>query len=170
MVMNSQTVQDEINKLVELRLSKSKGPKSSIEREKIRQVTTKEADYIASEMMAEYNMGVIRLFGWVLHKIFKTIYEKVVVDDKVLQHLKHHDSKLEGPLILIPTHRSYIDFLIVSYIFFACKIQCPHIAAAEDFLKMAIVPAFLRASGAFFLKRNLKEEISPLYKVNISQN
>lgn len=29
---------------------------------------------------------------------------------------------------------------------------------------MAIVPAFLRASGAFFLKRNLKEEIAPLYK------
>jgi glycerol-3-phosphate O-acyltransferase len=29
---------------------------------------------------------------------------------------------------------------------------------------MALVPAFLRASGAFFLKRNLKEEIAPLYK------
>jgi hypothetical protein len=32
---------------------------------------------------------------------------------------------------------------------------------------MALVPAFLRASGAFFLKRNLKEEIAPLYKVKI---
>jgi isopenicillin N synthase-like dioxygenase len=34
---------------------------------------------------------------------------------------------------------------------------------------MAIVPAFLRASGAFFLKRNLKEEIAPLYKVNLKK-
>ena len=35
-------------------------------------------------MMAEYNMGILRMFGWVLHKIFKTIYEKVVVDDTIL--------------------------------------------------------------------------------------
>ncbi len=106
-----------------------------------------------NEMRASYNMGVIRVFGWTLHKIFKTIYEKVVVDDSVLSHLKHHDTKLDGPLVIVPTHRSYIDFLIVSYIFFAHKIQCPHIAAAEDFLKMAFIPHILRSSGAFFLRR-----------------
>lgn len=153
-----------MQKLIDARLGKSKGTKSNIEREKIKKQVFSEAEYIAKEMMAEYNMGVLRTFGWVLHKIFKTIYEKVVVDDKILEHLRHHDAKLDGPLVLIPTHRSYIDFLIVSYIFFASKIQCPHIAAAEDFLKMALVPAFLRASGAFFLKRNLKDEIAPLYK------
>lgn len=68
-------------------------------------------------------------------------------------------------MILIPTHRSYVDFLIVSYLFYALKIQCPHIAAAEDFLKMAIVPHILRAGGAFFLKRKYDKELSGLYKV-----
>lgn len=35
-------------------------------------------------MMAEYKMGIMRIFAWCLHKLFKTIYEKVVVDDSVL--------------------------------------------------------------------------------------
>ena len=47
--------------------------------------------------------------------------------------------------------------------FFAYKIKVPHIAAAEDFLKMALVPTILRASGAFFLKRKSLED-SLLYK------
>lgn len=57
--------------------------------------------------------------------------------------------------------------MIVSYVLFAFKIQAPHIAAAEDFLKMAIVPHFLRMAGAFFLRRKLAEDLQPLYKVLI---
>lgn len=109
-------------------------------------------------MIADYNMKMLTVFGWFLHKVFKQIYEKIVIDDTILQSFANHDAKTHGPLILMPTHRSYIDFLIISYLFFALKLQCPHIAAAEDFLKMAIVPHIMRASGAFFLKRNLTDE------------
>ena len=63
----------------------------------------------------------------------------------------------------MPTHRSYIDFLMCSYVFFAYKIKVPHIATAEDFLNMAVIPKVLRASGAFFLKRKSLED-SILYK------
>lgn len=79
------------------------------------------------------------MMAWFLHKLFKQIYEKVVIDDSHLKPLLNHNVKEDGPLIMIPTHRSYIDFLLVSYIFFAYKIQCPHIAAAEDFLNVTIV-------------------------------
>lgn len=33
------------------------------------------------------------------------------------------------PIILAPTNRSYIDFLIVSYIFFAYKLKLPYIVS-----------------------------------------
>ena len=66
-------------------------------------------------------------------------------------------------MVFLPTHKSYIDFLIASYIFYAFKVQCPHVAAAEDFLQMNIVPTILRACGAFFLKRKQYEE-NLLYK------
>jgi hypothetical protein len=73
-----------MNKLVELRFKSLKGVKGNHEREKLKKQVNLEAEYLAKEMMAEYNMGILRMFGWVLHKIFKTIYEKVVVDDTIL--------------------------------------------------------------------------------------
>jgi hypothetical protein len=41
--------------------------------------------------------------------------------------------------VLIPSHRSYIDFLIVSYIFYSFQLPVPHIAAGDDFLNMLLV-------------------------------
>ena len=77
--------------------------------------------------------------------------------------LRNYDEKTNGPLVIIPTHRSYIDFLIMSYVFFGYGIKVPHIAAAEDFLNMAVVHILLRKSGAFFIKRN-QQKYRLLYK------
>ena len=113
-------------------------------------------------------MGSIRGFAWFLHKIFKTIYEKVVVDRSVIMKFKNHDEKTLGPLIIIPTHRSYIDFLILSFVFFGYGIKVPHIAAAEDFLGMAVVHILMRRSGAFFIKRDQKK-YKNLYKAIMNE-
>ena len=56
---------------------------------------------------------------------------------------------------MLPSHRSYIDFLIVSYIFFAYKLKVPYIAAGEDFLKITLVNRLLRVTGAFFIRRKI---------------
>jgi 1-acyl-sn-glycerol-3-phosphate acyltransferase len=68
----------------------------------------------------------------------------------------------------VPTHRSYIDFIILSYIFFGYGIKCPHIAAAEDFLNMAIIHILLRKSGAFFIRRD-QQENRVLYKAIMTE-
>ncbi len=68
----------------------------------------------------------------------------------------------DGNVILCPTHRSYIDFLLVSYIMFTLKMKIPHICAGEDFLEMKFVNHLLRRSGAFFMRRSFKGD--PLYK------
>lgn len=51
----------------------------------------------------------------------------------------------------------------MSYVFFGYGIKVPHIAAAEDFLNMAVVHILLRKSGAFFIKRN-QQKYRVLYK------
>ncbi len=81
-----------------------------------------EANDICKVMFADYKMTMIRYFGWFLTKVFKQIYEKVVIDYEGLKQLEEYDAKIKGPLILIPTHRSYIDFLICSYVLFAYKL------------------------------------------------
>lgn len=45
------------------------------------------------QMFSQYNMKSIRLFAWFLHKVFKNIYEKVVVDKSALLKLKNHNEK-----------------------------------------------------------------------------
>jgi glycerol-3-phosphate O-acyltransferase len=56
----------------------------------------------------------------------------------------------------------------MSYVFFGNGIKCPHIAAAEDFLNMAVIHILLRKSGAFFIKRNQKK-YRELYKAIMSE-
>jgi glycerol-3-phosphate O-acyltransferase len=56
----------------------------------------------------------------------------------------------------------------MSYVFFGYGIKCPHIAAAEDFLNMAVVHILLRRSGAFFIKRNQKKH-KELYKAIMTE-
>jgi len=93
----------------------------------------KKVDTICDKMFGDFNMSLMRMFAWFFHKVFNTIYEKVIVDKAYLKYLANYDKKANGPLILIPTHRSYIDFLILSYIFFAFSIQTPMICAAQLF-------------------------------------
>lgn len=76
--------------------------------------------------------------------------------------IKNLDPIENGPIIFCPTHRSYIDFLIVSYVMYNQRVKVPHICAGEDFLNIAIVHHLLRQSGAFFMKRSFRND--PLYK------
>ena len=108
-------------------------------------------------MFSDYSMRSIRMFGWFLHKVFSTIYDRVVVDQNALAKIRNRSDTTQGPLVIIPTHRSYIDFLIMGYVCFGSGIKLAHIAAAEDFLNMAVVNVLLRRSGAFFIKRNQKK-------------
>jgi hypothetical protein len=74
--------------------------------------------------------------------------------EKVAEYAKRH------PIVLVPSHRSYFDFLIVSLLFYQNHLMPPHIAAREN---MAFGPfGFLfRRAGAFFLRRSFDD---PLYK------
>lgn len=76
-----------------------------------------------------------------------------IIFNSALLKVKQIDTKLHGPIVILPTHKSYIDFLVLQYVFFANRMSHPYIAAADDFLGIAGVNRLLRASGAFFLKR-----------------
>ena len=100
-----------------------------------------------------------RFFGYTLQKVFANMYDRVAVNEDVLTQVKDADC----PVLLIPTHRSYMDFLILSFILFAYHQKLPFIASGEDFQKIPGVASFLRKSGAFFMKRKLDPKTDPLY-------
>ena len=62
-------------------------------------------------------------------------------------------------MVLLPSHRSYLDFILVTYVFFAFNLRIPVIAAGQDFTGMAGISSFLRRSGAFFMRRTFGSDL-----------
>lgn len=74
----------------------------------------------------------------------------------------------DTPVVIIPTHRSYVDFLLMSYVLFAEQLTVPNIVSGDDFLKMKGVAGLLRSSGAFFIKRK-ELQSDPFYKAILKE-
>ena len=66
----------------------------------------------------------------------------------------------EGTLVILaPSHRSYMDFLLCSYLFFDqpdLGIAIPHIAAAQEFSRIPILGRLFEKAQAFFIKRGMR--------------
>lgn len=62
-------------------------------------------------------------------------------------------------IIYLPTHRSYMDFIILTYLCFEYNIPLPCIAAAQDFLGLGLVANLLRNCGAFFIRRSFRSDL-----------
>lgn len=114
-------------------------------------VLREEANEILEEMSHKLRIGAIRFFAFVLSKIFKQIFSKVCVNEEGIQKLQR--AVQEHPVILLPSHRSYIDFLMLSFVLYNYDLPVPVIAAGMDFLGMRVVSELLRMSGAFFMRR-----------------
>lgn len=59
--------------------------------EKTEEEFSKIADEMCTQMFSQYSMNSIRMFAWFLHKVFRTIYEKVVIDKSSMAKLKNHN-------------------------------------------------------------------------------
>ncbi|KAM5163364.1 dihydroxyacetone phosphate acyltransferase [Mantella aurantiaca] len=109
---------------------------------------------ILDEMGQNLNLAAIRMFALTLSKIFKTLFQKVCVNEEGIQRLAQ--AIHEHPVVLLPSHRSYIDFLMMSYVLYTYDLALPVIAAGMDFMSMKIVGELLRMSGAFFMRRTFR--------------
>ncbi|XP_068433080.1 dihydroxyacetone phosphate acyltransferase isoform X1 [Clinocottus analis] len=110
-----------------------------------------EASEILEEMSQNLQLGFIRLMGYIFTKVFKRVFTNVYVNMEGLNALKQ--AIQESPVILLPNHRSYVDFLVISYIMFTYDIPVPVIAAGIPLAGMKIVGGIIRRSGAFFIRR-----------------
>jgi thioester reductase-like protein/1-acyl-sn-glycerol-3-phosphate acyltransferase len=74
-------------------------------------------------------------------------------------------------VVLAPSHRSYMDFLVTSLLCFAhpgLGLRLPKVAATDDFARIPLVGRVLAAAGAFYIRRGvgpdprLNEQITEL--------
>jgi dTDP-4-amino-4,6-dideoxygalactose transaminase/acyl-CoA-binding protein/nucleoside-diphosphate-sugar epimerase len=122
------------------------------------------SDLIWSLMQPAGNFA-IRFTGYIVIKILRVISTKVQVDLTSLSEVQRNIHALKRKLgheynrihiILAPTHRSVLDFILISFVAFSLPetgLQIPMIAASDEFANIPIVGILARWAGAFFLSR-----------------
>lgn len=123
----------------------------------LRKTHTKAAGYI-KEIASNYNMQAINLLNWFLTWVFKNIFENLILNQAEINRMR--EISTEAPLILVPCHKSHLDYLLLPYVMLKNNMPCPHIAAGKNLAFWPLGPLF-RGGGAFFLRRTFKG--SPLY-------
>ncbi len=117
-----------------------------------------EAASYLDEIAAKYSSRTIDLLGMAVGWLTRTMFDGVEMDLKGLRRLKAMSQK--GPVILMPCHKSHIDYLILSYMLYLNHMPCPLIAAGKN-LSFFPMGTIFRNSGAFFIRRSFKG--LPLY-------
>jgi glycerol-3-phosphate O-acyltransferase len=127
---------------------------------KISQETNESPDALksrASKMLDEIGASIsfraIEIMGWILEKVFARIYDGIEYSQEEFARVR--DAARKGPLLLLPSHKSHIDYLLVSWLFFREDLMPPHIAAGQNLSFWPLGPLF-RRGGAFFLRRSFK--------------
>ena len=123
--------------------------------EEVRQEAAENLDWIA----ADYRFSFIWMAEKVLN-LFRRIFDRFVLDEQEFEKLRELMKK--GPVVFIPSHKSHVDYLLVSYVMFKRALVAPHIIAGEN---MGFWPMgfFFRRMGAIFIRRSFKGDL--LYSV-----
>src|SRR4030043_127916 len=113
----------------------------------------KEARRYLEEIAADYNETFIQLWLKGLSWLWNNIYDGLMIDQEGLVKLRNISKKM--PFVIIPCHRSHIDYLLFSYVLYVNNIQLPFIAAGNNlsFFPMGYI---FRRSTAFFLRRGFR--------------
>jgi glycerol-3-phosphate O-acyltransferase len=118
----------------------------------------KESKKYLNEIAADYSETIIEIWDRFLTWLWNNIYDGVVVDQEGMVKIRNLSKKM--PFVIIPCHRSHIDYLLLSYVLYKHNIQMPFVAAGTNLLFFPIGYIF-RKSGAFFMRRTFKG--NPLY-------
>ncbi|CAI5741617.1 unnamed protein product [Peronospora destructor] len=123
---------------------------------------------IFESLKSDMFMPAVRCLGWLLTKTWRLLFHGLHVDLESLHHVRRvlEASKGDVSVVFAPTHKSHLDYLILSYLCFAYGIPLPRIAAGNN-LDLPLVGSFLRANGSFFIRRSFRND--HLYKEVLKQ-
>ena len=116
-------------------------------------VLQKRAGKLHDEIAARFDVDIARILDVLLSFIWRQIYDKIDIDPHDLERVRA--AARRGPLVLVPSHRSHVDYLIMSQVMLAHGMLPPHVAAGENLSFFPFGP-IARRGGAFFLRRSFK--------------
>lgn len=122
--------------------------------EKIRKISKKKAKKraikIIKEIVTKYSYEYIRILDRILNIVLYYLYEKIHVENI---NRVYTLALKKYKIIYIPSHRSHIDYLLLSFILYHNGLAPPYIAAGIN-LNFFPLGTILRHLGAFFIQRS----------------
>jgi len=105
------------------------------------------------EIASRYDPRFVQVMRPILAWVFGRLYTSVEVDEEGLARLKRVAS--EAPIVLCPSHKSHVDYLVISWLLYENGMTPPHIGAG---INLAFWPFgdIARRGGAFFIRRKVK--------------
>jgi thioester reductase-like protein len=102
----------------------------------------------------------IRISAYAVAKALRRATDRVTVDIKSFRDAL--DQVPDGSIkVLVPSHRSYLDFVLASFLCFArpdLGIPIPHVAAAVEFARIPLLGWLFGKLHAFYLERGVGRE------------
>lgn len=123
--------------------------------ERIRLEAWKTYNHIA----ARFSYPAVRISRALLNPLYNRIFAGIDVRDEDLERLR--TAMRNGTPILVPCHRSHLDYMLISSICFEHNIAMPHIIARDN-LSFFPLGRLLRRLGALFVRRGMRHD--PLYE------
>ena len=116
-----------------------------------RAVITGRALGMVREMEAALDMNAIAALDRVFEQAASRMFSAIEVDEAGIEVLRERAK--EGTLVLLPSHKSHVDYLALAWVLYRHKLQLPLIAAGDN-LNFFPVGAIFRRAGAFFIRRS----------------
>lgn len=118
----------------------------------------KKARHFYDEIASRFDIDVIRLFDVTLNFIWNRIYDGLKWNKSDIDKLREAAKK--GPMVIVPSHKSHVDYLVMSQVLYWEGLLPPHIAAGDN---MSFFPMgrIFRRGGAYFIRRTFKGD--PMY-------
>ncbi len=105
------------------------------------------------KLCAAPDVYTIAVLHRLLDRVWHKIYDGIVVDEPGIARVR--EAARQGPLILLPSHKSHVDYLVLSDVFYTHQLSPPLIAAGDNLGFWPLGP-ILRRGGAFFIRRTFK--------------
>jgi len=121
------------------------------EGEQERRVLTLRAHAMVREMEAALDMNAIAAWDAAVHSVLSRIYSGLEIDEEGLARVRA--ATKDGTLILLPSHKSHLDYIFLAHVFYRNHIPVPVVAAGDNLSFFPLGAAFRRA-GAFFIRRS----------------
>jgi glycerol-3-phosphate O-acyltransferase len=105
------------------------------------------------EIAADPKPWAFQVMRTILNPVWRRIFDGFEVDEAGLERVRQAAKR--GPVIFVPSHKSHIDYLVLSEVCIQHDLVPPHIAAGSN-LSFFPLGFMFRRCGAFFLRRSFK--------------